>query len=92
MNKCKGCSKENTNVEILTRWQDPTIEELKTRLVTDTEKAIKDLQQKVEQLENIKKEAIEYIKSYKNDYAPYELSDYNVREILNILNKGGNKQ
>ena len=47
-----------------------------------------DLLQKVEQLENIRKKAIEYIKSYKNDYAPYELSDYNVREILNILNKG----
>lgn len=42
----------------------------------------------IEQLENIRKEAIDYIKSYKNDYAPYELSDYNVREILNILNKG----
>lgn len=49
------------------------------------------LEYKVEQLENIRKEAIEYIKSYKNDYAPYELSDYNVREILNILNKGDNK-
>lgn len=29
--------------------------------------------------------AIEYIKSYKNDYSPYELSDYNVRQILEIL-------
>ena len=34
------------------------------------------------------KKAIEYIKSYKNDYAPYELSDYNIRELLNILNGG----
>ena len=55
-------------------------------------KAIVQLQQKVEQLENIRKDAIEYIKSYKNDYAPYELSDYNVREILNILNKGSDKE
>ena len=31
------------------------------------------------------KKAIEYIKSYKNDYAPYELSDYNIRKLLNIL-------
>lgn len=67
-------------------------------------KEVNNLQQKVEQLEkelqitvnnckqleNIRKEAIEYINSYKNDYAPYELSDYNVREILNILNKGDN--
>lgn len=29
--------------------------------------------------------AIEYIKSYKTDYSPYELSDYNVRQILEIL-------
>ena len=35
--------------------------------------------------------AIEYIKSYKNDYAPYELSDYNIRELLNILNGGSNE-
>ena len=34
--------------------------------------------------------AIEYIKSYKIDYSPYELSDYNVRQILEIL-KGGSK-
>lgn len=49
---------------------------------------LKKAEKRVEQLENIRKEAIEYIKSYKNDYAPYELSDYNIREILNILNKG----
>ena len=29
--------------------------------------------------------AIEYIKSYKTDYSPYELSDYNVRQLLDIL-------
>ena len=31
--------------------------------------------------------AIEYIKSYKTDYSPYELSDYNVRQILEILKR-----
>lgn len=36
------------------------------------------------------KKAIEYIKSYKNDYAPYELSNYNIRELLNIL--GGDEE
>ena len=42
-----------------------------------------------EQLEDYKsrnEKAIEFVKSYKNDYAPYELSDYNIRELLNILN------
>lgn len=29
--------------------------------------------------------AIKYIKSYKTDYSPYELSDYNIRQILDIL-------
>ena len=29
--------------------------------------------------------AIEYIESHKTDYSPYELSDYNVRQILEIL-------
>lgn len=28
INPCDNCPRENTNVEIITRWQDPTIEEL----------------------------------------------------------------
>ena len=39
------------------------------------------------------KKAIEYIKSHKNDYEPYELNDYNIRELLDILqgsDKDGN--
>jgi hypothetical protein len=35
--------------------------------------------------------AIEYIKSYKIDYSPYELSDYNVRQILEILKGDSNE-
>ena len=35
--------------------------------------------------------AIEYIKSYKTDYSPYELSDYNVRQILEILKGDSNE-
>ena len=72
--------------------QKEIIENLTTMTVCGDKKQIKNTAQyKLEQLESIRKEAIEYIKSYKNDYAPYELSDYNVREILNILNKGDNK-
>lgn len=51
---------------------------------------IEDLQQKVEQLENIRKEAIEEL-SYMSTDAYVE--DYNIREkqynlLMNILNKG----
>lgn len=35
--------------------------------------------------------AIEYIESYKTDYSPYELSDYNVRKILVILKGDSNE-
>ena len=53
---------------------------------------IKDLQQKVEQLENIRKEAIEEL-SYMSTDAYVE--DYDIREkhynlLMNILNKGDN--
>lgn len=56
-------------------------------------KQIEDLQQKVEQLENIRKEAIEYVKS--KEFAenfPYVMNECQVRSfLLNILNKGDNK-
>lgn len=32
INPCDNCPRENTNVEIITRWEDPAIEELKTQL------------------------------------------------------------
>ena len=48
---------------------------------------IEDLQQKVEQLENIRKEAIEYIKS--DSY--FDGSSICANDLLNILNKGDNK-
>ena len=35
--------------------------------------------------------AIEYIESYKTDYSHYELSDYNVRKILDILKGDSNE-
>ena len=43
------------------------------------------------QLKEVIDKAIEHIKSYKTDYSPYELSDYNVRQILDIL-KGDNNE
>ena len=48
INPCDNCPRENTNVEIITRWQDPTIKELQNQL---------------QQKENIIKEAREYIEN-----------------------------
>ena len=50
------------------------------------EGTIEDLQQKVEQLENIRKEAIKYVQ----EKADYPISYYHcLNDLLNILNKGG---
>lgn len=63
------------------------------------EDEIKDLQQKVKQLENIRKETIEYVlknKLYKFKYDDEELFEITTDkkakdDLLNILNKGDNK-
>lgn len=60
---------------------------------------IEDLQQKVEQLENIRKEAIEYvykhIQEYDVDGTFTNLDEFDFiaspQTLLNILNKGDNK-
>ena len=58
-------------------------------------KYIEDLQQKVEQLENIRKEAIEYIEGF---YYPderqltHEFDGWNLAKLYDILNKGDNKE
>lgn len=53
---------------------------------------IKDLQQKVEQLENIRKEAIEYIKFYTERLLNIDvpITPLETEHLLNILNKGDN--
>ena len=43
------------------------------------------LEQQVKKQKEVIEKAIKYIKSYKTDYSPYELSDYNIRQILEIL-------
>lgn len=53
-------------------------------------KAIVQLQQKVEQLENIRKEAIELIKKYQRKDEFLNLNEWQTRDLLNILNKGDN--
>ena len=84
INPCDNCPRENTNVEILTRWQDPTIEELKTQL---------------QQKENIIKEVRKYIKDnklYNEEYYTHNgdkyiksVDDFSSRQyLLYLLDKG----
>ena len=54
-------------------------------------KMIEDLEQERDKYKEVIDKAIEYIKSYKIDYSPYELSDYNVRQILEILKGDSNE-
>ena len=57
----------------------------------ELENQIKLIQQENKKYKEVIDKAIEYIESYKTDYSPYELSDYNVRQILEIL-KGDNNE
>ena len=50
-----------------------------------------DLQQNVEQLENIRKEAIEYIKGWQSFPHTNCTTHNELKNLLNILNKGDNK-
>ena len=88
INPCDNCPRENTNVEIFTRWVDPTIEELKNQL---------------QQKENIIKEAREYneqiIKDIKDFYRPTDDILYSgdslidiATQNLEILDKGNNNE
>ena len=65
--------------------REPEIKELEKRLKEINK--ITDLKQQCKKQKEVIDKAIEYIKSYKTDYSPYELSDYNVRQILEILNE-----
>lgn len=49
------------------------------------------LEQQCKKYKEVIDKTIEYIKSYKTDYSPYELSDYNVRQILEILKGDSNE-
>ena len=59
------------------------------------ENYITSLQQKVEQLENIRKEVIEYIKDnacYSEGHCKCSFSQIALDNLLNILNKGENNE
>lgn len=57
--------------------------------ILEQELMIASLQQKVEQLENIRKEAIEYLDK-KLKLLPHYMYEVEMYDLLNILNKGGN--
>lgn len=84
-------SEEKYNID-----EYPIEEELEEVMKLNKEqvKIIEDLQQKIEQLENIRKEAIEEL-SYMSTDAYVE--NYDIREkhynlLMNILNKGDNNE
>ena len=55
------------------------------KALDDTMSDKMDLEEDTQKYKEVIDKAIKYIKSYKIDYSPYELSDYNVRQILEIL-------
>lgn len=66
-------------------------------LLDEKDKQIEDLQQKVEQLENIRKEAIKYVRKNQSAYVELLGNTISIQELfttninlLNILNKGDN--
>ena len=68
--------------KIIEKNNDLTIKELK----------IEELEQKVEQLESIRKETIEYIKDWQS-YPHTKCTTHNeLKNLLNILNKGSDKE
>ena len=69
--------------------QKEIIENLTTMTVCGDKKQIKNTAQyKLEQLENIRKEAIELIKKYQRKDEFLNLNEWQTRDLLNILNKG----
>jgi hypothetical protein len=74
INPCDNCPRENTNVEILTRWQDPTIEELK-----------KQLQQKENIIKEVRDTLEEYSKTEVEDYS--KIIEF-YKKLKNIVDKG----
>ena len=53
---------------------------------------IKDLQQKAEQLENIRKEAIKYVQDWQSFPHTNCTTHNELKNLLNILNKGENNE
>lgn len=79
----KKAPKVLTRMRLSCCWGD----NLNEKELNDVVDYINDLEQQCEKQKEVIDKAIKYIKSYKTDYIPYELSDYNIRQILDILNE-----
>ena len=73
----------NNNIYVMSTLYDESAEVISTTLDY--------LQQKVEQLENIRKECIDYIKHEIKDM-PLNGCKLRLNDLLNILNKGSDKE
>jgi len=84
MNPCDNCPRENTNVETITRWQDPTIEEYRKEIERLQERNEINIDRNieaykiVEQLEKRIEKAIEYIENNDDEW-------FSAVELIGIL-------
>ena len=81
-NQFKENIKEIARLELRNSFNNNLMETLNSAFIF---KYVDTLEKQNQKYKEIIDKAIEYIKSYKTDYSPYELSDYNVRQILDIL-------
>ena len=84
INPCDNCPRENDGVVIISRWQDPTIDELRNALIkAETDNLY--LNDENKYLKSIIKEVKEYVRS--NEWAKdYEISSCRTH-LLEILDK-----
>ena len=82
----KKAPKVLTRMRLSCCWGD----NLNVKELNDVVDYINELENQCKKQKEVIDKAIKYIKSYKTDYSPYELSDYNIRQILDILKKEDN--
>ena len=80
-------------IKIRNSYTIPKIVELSIneKALLEYEKFCLELMNQVEKQKEVIDKAIEYIECHKTDYSPYELSDYNIRQILDILEESKNE-
>ena len=83
---------ENNYLKFGEYLNDMQCDDTTNKLCLDDLEYVKKLQEENKKQKEVIDKAIKYIKSYKTDYSPYELSDYNIRQILDILNEVTNNE
>ena len=87
-NQFKENIKEIVRLELKNSFNNNLMETLNSAFIF---KYVDTLEKQNQKYKEVIDKAIEYIESYKTDYSPYELSDYNVRQILEILKCDSNE-